>query len=92
MKKLYTLLFVLVIFSCSSDSEEIQEEQMCCDKTVEEILESYHTMYEEILDREMGDRQRELIEGEYQRKLDNPCESYREQLRNNGVTGDCSNP
>ena len=91
MKNIYTLLFGLAFFSCSSESENTKD-QMCCDITVEEAKQSYIDMYEGVLANEnITGTQREEIQAEYDRVMEDPCGRYKEMLAGQGVT-DCRNP
>lgn len=84
MKKL--LLFLcLIAFSCSSEEEE-QGEEMCCDATIQEITDSYDKLYQEILSNpETTEQQRLEAQEEYEIKMRNPCESYKQALANAGA-------
>lgn len=60
-------------------------------KLVSEIVDSYHKMYGEILDRgDLTEQRRIEIQSEYDRKVNEPCLYYEKALIYAGAS--CANP
>ena len=71
--------------SCSTDDKE--EQEICCQHPVQEILDHINTEYPRILSNEnLSDEQRSEIEEEYEKALEDPCEYFKKSLESAGAT------
>ncbi|WP_424493945.1 hypothetical protein [Salinimicrobium sp. GXAS 041] len=88
IKKLLLILFAAFLIGCSTEDDK--KEEMCCEHTVEYILDHINTEFPRLLAQDLSDEQRRLIEAEYEEALQNPCDYFKKELESTGAS--CENP
>jgi len=72
--------------SCSAAENGNENAELCCDVTVEQLIEGYNKMYGDVLVREdLTVQQRKEAEAEFSRKMEDPCRSYTDELQKAGI-------
>lgn len=85
MKKLLLLTLAFNIVSCSTENDK-EREVMCCGSSIEDITALIKINYENALAKDLSERQKVILEDEYQKALNDPCTWEKESLESSGAT------